>query len=929
MNNDLLQRIYDATNNGLDIILWYYPQAQGCDRRVKYFKIRGDERTASACMKEIKGVWRVTDFGDEGTALAPIDICMREEHKDFREALFLLADRYGVGNIISKEANKAKIEQRDATADEKDGDFSFSIREEITAEELAVLGPKVTKEVCARYNYYALEWYRTVKDRKVTTISSTPTYPIFMHDCGEFRKIYQPLNPDKAFRFFYKGNKPRDYLNGLDELKKAHEKYVKEMDEDAEIEEATGDDESAQRPKKSGKLPEAILCSGERDALNIAGLGYYPLWMNSETARLDGKTYGEIMKRVEVLYNLPDIDDTGIRKANELAMDYIDIRTIELPEWLATYKDHRGRPRKDLRDYVDIRPNIADFKELVKVAKPCRFWEKTYAKDRARYEINTLYLLHFLRVNGFGKLVDPDNDMVTYVKISGFKVRQISPRNIQDFILEWARERNLDVEIQNLILNSTRMSGSVFEKIDTIHPDFTNYDEKSQTLFFNNKMVRVTADGVEESRGASCGLYAWEKAVCKHDFKRIDPAFVAHWNPGNGTYSLELKHIRSHYFRFLMNASRIYWREEFEERASNDPAKEKRYRDDHHWDVCGPRLTGEEQEQQQRHLANKLFCIGYLMHSYKRLAKAWGLWVMENRITDEDESGGGSGKTFMIRFLKQFKNTEMVNGRDKKLTDNNFFLDRVTENTDLLLIDDAVKYFNFNYFYSMITDNMVVNYKNARSKEIQFSQSPKLVVTSNFPPPAADGSTARRLLSCVFSDYYHQQTDDSDYNDTVRIADDFGYELYNESYREEWWNEDFNFCIDCLQFYLQSIPYNLMLQPPMENVDKRMRIQQMGNEFIEWAEVYFSKGSENLDRLIDKAALKDIFDPKKKYSTKGFTQRLRAFCANTDYIESMNPPECIGYEERGRRIIRKNMGVTREYVYIRTIGTPVNNNIDG
>ncbi len=926
METKLSDKIYAATNKCLDIILYYYPQAAGCDRKGKYFKIRGDERTASACMKEIKGVWRVTDFGDEGTAMNPIDTCMREEHLEYREALLRLADRYGVSSTINAQVNKAKIERRDATPEEKEGDFQFELNEKMSKEELKVLGPKVTQEVCDRYNYHSVKWYTIVKDRKVTTVSSTENYPIFMRDCGEFKKIYQPLNPDKAFRFFYKGNKPKDFINGLDELKKLHEKYVKEMDEDAEVEEAQGDDDLP-RKKKSGKLPEAILCSGERDALNCAGMGYPPQGLNSETVRLDGKSYAEIMKRVEVLYNLPDIDDTGIRKAYELAMEYTDIRTIELPAWLREYRDNRGRPRKDLRDFVDIKPDIWHFKELVKVAKPCKFWERVYSKDKARYEINTLFLLHFLKVNGFGKLVDPDNDMVTYVKISGFKVRQISPRNIQDFILEWAQQCNLDVEIQNLILNSTRMSGSVFEKIDTIHPDFTNYDEKSQTLFFNNKMVKVTADGVEESRGASGGLYAWEKAVCKHDFKRIDPAFVAHWDPENGTYSLEMKHTRSHYFRFLMNASRIYWREEFEDRAVSDPAKEKQYREEHHWDVSGPRLTEDEQAEQQRHLANKLFCIGYLMHSYKRLAKAWGLWVMENRITDEDESGGGSGKTFMIRFLKQFKNTEMVNGRDKKLTDNNFFLDRVTENTDLLLIDDAVKYFNFNYFYSMITDNMVVNYKNARSKEIQFSQSPKLVVTSNFPPPAADGSTARRLLSCVFSDYYHQQTDDSDYTDTVRIEDDFGYELYNESYKEEWWNEDFNFCIDCLQFYLQSIPHNIMLQPPMENVDKRMRIQQMGNEFIEWAEVYFSKGSENLDRLIDKAALKDLFDPKKKYSTKGFTQRLRAFCANTDYIESMNPPECIGYEERGRRIIRKNLGVTREYVYIRTIGTPVNNEI--
>ena len=930
MNDGLLQRIYDATNKGLDIILYYYPQAQGCDKKGKYFKIRGDEKTASACMKEIKGVWRVTDFGDEGTAMSPIEICMREEHKDFREALFLLADRYKAGNVISREANKPKIERRDATTDEKDGDFDFSIREKMTESELAVLGPKVTQKVCDRYDYYALEWYRTVKDRKVTTVYSTDTYPIYMHDCGEFRKIYQPLNPDKAFRFFYKGVKPKDYLNGFAELKKAHEQFVKDMENDAELD-AMADDAGVERkPKGSGKLPEAILCSGERDALNVAGLGYYPLWMNSETARLDGKTYSEIMKRVEILYNLPDIDDTGIRKANELAMEYIDIRTIELPEWLSTYKDHRGRPRKDLRDYVDIKPAISDFKELVKVAKPCRFWEKTYAKDKARYEINTLYLLHFLRVNGFGKLVDPDNDVVTYVKITGFKVKQISPRNIQDFILEWAKAQNLDVEIQNLILNSTRMSSSVFEKIDTIHPDFRNFDETSQTLFFNNRAVKVTADSVEESRGPRDGLYAWERSVCRHDFKRIEPSFTTEYNPETGLYELLIKHQNSHYFRFLVNASRIHWREEFETRATGNPEEDLRYFNEHHWDIMGPRLTKEEQEEQVLHLTNKLFCIGYMLHSHKSLSKAWGLWIMENRITDEDESGGGSGKTFMVRFLKQFKNTEMLNGRDRKLTESsNFFLDRVTENTDLLLIDDAVKYFNFNYFYSMITDNMVVSYKNARSKEIDFADSPKLVITSNFPPPANDGSTARRILTCVFSDYYHQATDDSDYNGTVRIADDFGYDLYDSKYSWTSWNEDFNFCIDCLQFYLSTIPHNSMVLPPMENVDKRMRIQLMGNEFIEWAEVFFSRGSENLDKLLSKQEVKTQFDPKNKFSSKGFTARLRAFCANAEHIDCLNPSECRGFEPSGKRIIRKVYGVTKEFIYVRTPGTPINNEIEG
>jgi len=948
MKEDLLKKIYDATDNGLDIILYYYPQAKGPDGNLrKTFKIR-PERTASASVVMIHGVWRVTDFGDTGKALQPVNVCMKEEGKEFREALLTLAQRYGVSPTINAAVNRAKVEKTDATPEQKEGWYEVKVKEKMTEDELELLGPLVTQEVCDKYSYFALEWYRFTKDRKTVTVTANDDYPIFMHDCGEFKKIYQPLAADKAYRFRYLGKKAADYINGLDELKKAHEKWLKQQGDDQELDEAAGD-AGETRKKKSKKLPEAVLCSGERDALNTAGLGYLPLWLNSETADLDPAAYAEIMKRVDILYNLPDMDNTGAKAAAELAKKYIDIRTIELPRELTGYMDNRGKPRKDMRDWVDTqistsRPGeseetrkerfkrekektIRKFKEMLEVAKPCRFWEKVNDGKKIRYEINTLYLLYFLKVHGFGKIVDPDNDVVTYVHIDGFKVKLISTRNIQDFIIEWAEKRKLNVGIQNLILNSTRIGNGVFEKIESVNPDFTSFDENSQTIFFRNRVVKVKADSIEESTGPQNGVYAMEKTVCPHDFKRIEPAFTADWETNPGSFSIKTNHIRSHYFRFLINASRIYWREELEDRASREPAKEEAYRKEHHWDIAGPRLTEEEQMEQQRHLVNKLFAVGYMMHSYKSLAKAWGLWVMENKITEEDESGGGSGKTFMIRFLKNFKNTETVNGRDKKLTENNFFMDRVTERTDLLLIDDAVKYFNFNYFYSMITDNMVVNYKNARSKEIPFALSPKIVFTSNFPPPAGDGSTARRLLNCVFSDWYHQATAENDYEETVRIADDFGYELYNAAYKEEWWNEDFNFAADCLQFYLQCSKRNIMLQPPMENVDRRMRNQTMGEDFKEWAEAYFAPGNQiHLDRLLTKSAVKEDYDPKGKMTMKGFTKRLRAFCANAEHIEALNPEECKGWYKG--RLIRTMYGDTKEFIYIKTHGTPINDDID-
>lgn len=123
------------------------------------------------------------------------------------------------------------------------------------------------------------------------------------------------------------------------------------------------DPESREQEKEIEKLPEAILCSGDRDSLNVAGFGYQVLWMNSETARLSEIQYKSIMKCVETLYILPDIDTTGIRSAIRLGLQYLDIRFIWLPESLREYKDNRGKTRKDLRDYVELYPERKDFQK--------------------------------------------------------------------------------------------------------------------------------------------------------------------------------------------------------------------------------------------------------------------------------------------------------------------------------------------------------------------------------------------------------------------------------------------------------------------------------------------------------------------------------------------------------------------------------------
>jgi hypothetical protein len=927
MKESLITKLYDATDKGLDIILSYYPQARDCiSGQSKFFKMRADERTPSASIKLLGEVWYVTDFGDDSTARNPIEICMREERKEFREALHLLCDKFGVKTSYISESNKAEVNARPALDDEPEGDFKFELNETLSDFELSVLGPMVKQETCKKYSYFSVKHYVTTKNRKTTTVKSTPTYPIFLRDCGEFQKIYQPLNPDKAFRFFYKGTKPKDFINGLKELKKFHADYVKQLeaDEQEEFDEEKTPDTS--REKKSRKLPEAIFCSGERDALNVAGMGYFPLWLNSETAKISKFDMGNILKIVEKVYNIPDIDETGLKKAKEFALDHIDVYTVELPKWLRTYKDSRGKARKDLLDFLELRPSRREFENLLTVAKSCKFWKARLVKGQMQTEINSIFFLHFLRYNNFGKITDEESGAITYCRIKGHKVERImSGKPIRNFVLNYLDENYIDTEIQNLFINSTKTNVNTLDNMPDFDIDFTDYTMNSQMLFFENMAVNVLKDKTEEIKGDNVSCKVWEKDVSKHTFKRLEPSFAWSRNKETGEYDIEIKNKNSHYFRYLINASRMHWRSEFEYRKEDkekDSQGDEKYAIDNKFEINGSRLTDEEKEEQRLHLMNKMFVIGYLLHGYKNYAKALSVWIMENKITDESESSGGSGKSFMIKFLKNLCNIVTLSGRYKDLTKNQFFMDRVSEYTDILQVDDAWEYFDFNTFYSFITGDMQINKKHEGSKEIDYKNSAKLVITSNHAPKEDDGSTMRRLLLCVFSDYYHESTNKNDYLQTRKIQDDFGYELYNEEYKPEYWNEDFNFCVDCLQFYLSTLEHNSIIQPPMDKVQERINLAQIGSEFKEWADVYFSENGGNLDKMIIKKTMFQDFDPtQKKMKITTFKKKLKVWVRTKPYIECINPPELCNDKEG--RIIQREAGEPIEFLYLKSRNVPI------
>ena len=895
--------IYAATHDGLDIILYYYPQAEGCVDNKKKFKRRPDEDDASACIKRFQDCYKVTDFGDTATAMSPIDICMTEENLRFNEAIARLAARYNVTDELKRSVNKPDIRKRPATVDEKEGSRFFELEEKFTPDQLKIMGPRVKQEHVDALHWHVARSISYVKNREVITKYSTPTYPIFMRECtidkpepgkpSVFYKIYEPLNPDKQWRFSYtpEGAKPKQYINGMAELRAAYRKF--NADEEAEFRRTAKEDEVY----KEKKLPEAFICSGERDSMCLRSLGYHPLWFNSETYRVTAEEIKEIYKYVERLYNIPDIDSTGIRKGRELALRFLDIHTVWLPSWLTGYRDQRGKHRKDFRDFVELRPDYRDFQNLLQLAMPARFWDSQWSErsKKTTYSINTAHLHYFLTLNGFYTLHDDNSDTVRYIHIRDSIVRQIKAKDITSFLRQFTVDRFLPVDIRNLILDSPRTSESSLSLLDEIRLDFTSYTPTGQYFFFPDCCWLVTKDGIERKEGMlPDGRSVWESNVIPHKVKVLPPMFEVKRTQdaeGRDRFDIAVKEHKSCLFQYLINTSRIHWRKELEYAWEDKGADEAdRYRAEHKFDIAGPLLTADEVAEQKLNLVN--------------------------------QCNGRSGKSFLFKAFRFFMRTVSLSGRNPKLMDNPHVYDQVDQHTDFILVDDCDRYLNTSLFYDNITSGMTVNPKNNRSFFIEFEDSPKFGFTTNYVPRDFDASTNARLLYMVFSDYYHEKTPENDYLETRTIRDDFGRNLMTATdYTEDDWNQDINFFAQCLQFYLSMADCGVKVQPPMDNIIKRKFKSDMGGNFEDWAYVYFSQESDNLNKIVvRKEAYESFIDfakvPKTFWTMQRFTKALRGFVELCPYVAEMNPADMLN--SSGRLVRKDKDGKTQDMIYLRT-----------
>ena len=839
--DNIKELLWDATDYGRQFFLDEFAAEISANRgRTKGFRVRPDDKTGSCHIHQRNSTapYTFTDFGVDSKGLNAIDYVQQRDHCTAFEALKNLCAAYSVPL-----PNGAKIQPKvsfSSDVTEEVGTWSVTFADTFQhTKYLRRLFPYYTPELLSEYHFKEITDYTTIglndkgnKYRK--TIQSTPEFPIFGYDKGDFVKIYQPLaqksdelNPKHSFVGGKSGNR---IVYGWDRLLRLVDyEAIKALNEELKNTKSKELRTELTAELNALKLDTVIIATGGSDGINIASLGYNVIWFNSETEVINAEEYQQLSLLARNIYYVPDLDATGVRQALQVADTFIDIRLVWLP------KELKENGKKDFADWLRLHHTAGQdalqsrFKLLLQQSLNFRFWEFS---EKGSVQFNPTKVIHFLHLQGYytyaSSFAELKEDECEFVSLKHGCIDRVLSTDIKKFVLQWLDHKVFDQRVRNRVFSAAAFQPSHLKMLPLYPKETPNYGRNYQWYFFTEKAIKVEANTISQyDYKKTSSIQFWHDEVIPHPISLLPPAFE-HYTDEQGRIRLRILSTASHYFKVLINSSRIHWLKD----ACPETEQDKQP-----FSIHSPNLTDEENYAQELHLMNKIYCVGYLLHQHKRESEAYIVMGTDYKGGNTARgSYGGTGKSFLVNGIRKLLKSKYIDG--KTIGANKFPYDKVTEKTRLVFLDDMNFNQDFRDFYNKVTGDFEANHKGGKIFYIPFERSPKMAATTNYVPDFEESSLVRRLLFYQNSNYYHAKTPKNDYKFSRKISDDFGGRdiMTAESPTEEW-NADYNFLFNCLQFYL-SCPTKI--EAPLEALENRRTLLTIGDTFMAFFNTYFS-----------------------------------------------------------------------------------------
>lgn len=381
-------------------------------------------------------------------------------------------------------------------------------------------------------------------------------------------------------------------------------------------------------------------------------------------------------------------------------------------------------------------------------------------------EIDFVTLREFLEHHGFFLYRFSDTNVRVMRSISNI-IEPYDWKQLRDFILDHLKYNENRLDIYNLFMRSSKFAESTISNLPEYRPNFIRDTKTNSYFFFKDVIVEATADGLTVHEYGSLNGAIWKSQIIDRQFRLTDD------------------------FEFC------------------DAAKFARL-------VCN--------NQHDRVSAYKS-AIGYMLHRYKLPSRCPA--IVYNDENESDEANGGTGKGLSIVFVSQIRNVATIPAKSFD-PDNSFCFQRVGADTDLIYLDDIDKKFDFEKLFPIITGGLAVSKKYQGEQYIEFADSPKWGITTNYPLKSTGTSFKRRLFEIEIYPYF---------SPNLTPADEFNREIIIEWDSDEW-NRFDNWMINNCVHFLK----NDLVAPEYVTLNRNKLIRDTCPEFVDFADEFFIEG---------------------------------------------------------------------------------------
>lgn len=419
---------------------------------------------------------------------------------------------------------------------------------------------------------------------------------------------------------------------------------------------------------------------------------------------------------------------------------------------------HKGRTSEEIAAKMGI--SLEDIEDVVDSDEMNQFWTVS-----SKGVVKTVFLKYkmFLENNGFYKYrsQDLESDEFVFVRVKNNLIENIMEIDIKDFVLNFLEA----IEDKRIYEHFAKNSSSHFtdKQLNIVGNVKVNLRLDSKNIgyvYYKNCVVKITPTEIKTMDYIDLDGAVWKSHVLDRDFHVTD-------------------NLENDYKKFVWNISK---------------------------------------EGRSDVLKSAESALGYLMHNYNDRKTQKAIILNDSKQTGSSEEGG-IGKGLFVQGIEQIRRTIVEDGKDFD-DSGQFKYQRVGLDTQVFSFDDVPKSFNFLKLFSVITEGMTIEKKNKQAVKLKYSDSPKIVLTTNYVIKGRGNSHNRRKFEIEFGEHYGSH---------LTPFQEFKQELFLD-WDADHFNRFDNYMITLIQAYMNTG----LIESKSDTAMERKLIAQTDPLFVGW-----------------------------------------------------------------------------------------------